>query len=194
MTACDNCGKTGVELQRCGRCRGAAYCGRSCQAQDWRKGHRYLCRAAAPSGPGALHETEVREALKAAEEEEPEVRTDADNVGAEIRATPLRRHDAEVKVVAEADPEPAAEEAGEGAVAAARRAAGAAGADAGAAAAAGAQQRAEEDSDDEPGEFVDSCTGADSVDAVEPFKLDPDFDYDRVQLSTPEFPYNMRPR
>lgn len=42
MGGCNACGATGV--QRCSKCRLVAYCGRSCQAQDWAS-HKGLCKS-----------------------------------------------------------------------------------------------------------------------------------------------------
>ena len=43
LLECAACGKKGaLELKRCGKCEGVAYCSRECQAKDW-KTHRGVC-------------------------------------------------------------------------------------------------------------------------------------------------------
>mmetsp|Transcript_143965 Transcript_143965/g.460791 ORF Transcript_143965/g.460791 Transcript_143965/m.460791 type:complete len:198 (+) Transcript_143965:67-660(+) len=189
MESCSSCAKPGASL-RCGRCRAAVYCGQQCQAADWKSGHRFTCRPAATAAP-AQHEVEVREAIAKAHEEEgaeeePEVRTDADQLGAQIRAVPLRRHDAEVKEATERVAAAAAElrravpQPSEGAAPsrAEHRAA----------------SEASSSSEDEEPRLASSEDDEAGVEKVEKFKLDPDFDYDNVTLSKPEWPYNLRPR
>lgn len=39
---CNGCGEV-VRCQRCGRCRGAYYCGRNCQLRDWPE-HKKVCQ------------------------------------------------------------------------------------------------------------------------------------------------------
>jgi len=39
---CSHCGKAGVWLKRCSRCKHASYCGAACQKVGW-KGHRKMC-------------------------------------------------------------------------------------------------------------------------------------------------------
>lgn len=99
--ACTNCLTPGAALQ-CGKCRNAVYCNRTCQAADWRAGHRYVCRG--PSAPRPEDDDLVQEALEAVDVDEPEIRTDADNLGPLIRKTPLRRHDAVIKEALAEDP------------------------------------------------------------------------------------------
>jgi TPR repeat protein len=41
--ACAHCGITSVDLKVCPRCRTAAYCGRECQASNWKAGHKEEC-------------------------------------------------------------------------------------------------------------------------------------------------------
>lgn len=43
--ACLVCGRTGVKLQRCARCRDAWYCSVECQKQHWPQ-HKAVCRPA----------------------------------------------------------------------------------------------------------------------------------------------------
>ncbi|KAL9476262.1 hypothetical protein ACSS6W_006103 [Trichoderma asperelloides] len=43
---CANCGKDSVPLMLCGRCKGAMYCGRTCQVTHFKK-HKAACRATA---------------------------------------------------------------------------------------------------------------------------------------------------
>eukprot|EP00931_Biecheleriopsis_adriatica_P062618 TRINITY_DN37780_c0_g2_i1.p1 TRINITY_DN37780_c0_g2~~TRINITY_DN37780_c0_g2_i1.p1 ORF type:complete len:189 (+),score=49.35 TRINITY_DN37780_c0_g2_i1:25-567(+) len=177
MASCSNCGKPGAS-QRCGKCQRVVYCSRTCQAADWRVGHRYACRAA--EVPLPEHGEAVVEALKAADGSEvvdgggpeSEIRTDADNLGPLIRSTPVRRADAPImELPAEND--------------------------------AGRCVEREQESDDEEDEEVKALAKedaeraaalADSVEPVEKFQLDEEFDYDNCTLSQPEWPYNLRPR
>uniref|UniRef100_A0A0G4HD24 MYND-type domain-containing protein n=1 Tax=Chromera velia CCMP2878 TaxID=1169474 RepID=A0A0G4HD24_9ALVE len=39
---CHGCGKSGVELKRCGQCKNRLYCNPECQRADW-KTHKHLC-------------------------------------------------------------------------------------------------------------------------------------------------------
>jgi Flp pilus assembly protein TadD len=41
--ACAHCGRSGVPLSKCTRCRSARYCGRDCQVAAWAK-HKPHCR------------------------------------------------------------------------------------------------------------------------------------------------------
>ncbi|KAG2496786.1 hypothetical protein HYH03_005194 [Edaphochlamys debaryana] len=56
---CDGCGVVFVKYLRCGGCRQRRYCGRSCQAADWKAGHKQQCKqlaaaaAAEKAGAGA---------------------------------------------------------------------------------------------------------------------------------------------
>merc|ERR1719296_968 len=100
MDLCGNCAKPDSTL-RCGRCKLVVYCSRQCQGADWKASHKFCCRPSTTSRP-AEHEAEVREALQSVDKEEIQegaIRTDADQLGAQIRATPLHRHDAVVKEV-----------------------------------------------------------------------------------------------
>eukprot|EP00927_Polykrikos_kofoidii_P051955 TRINITY_DN45729_c0_g1_i1.p1 TRINITY_DN45729_c0_g1~~TRINITY_DN45729_c0_g1_i1.p1 ORF type:complete len:198 (-),score=28.87 TRINITY_DN45729_c0_g1_i1:223-816(-) len=194
VCVCANCGRLPEAALRCGRCRQTVYCGKTCQSADWRSGHRYVCRgpAAETSEGGAQHVEEVREALTAVEE--PEIRTDADNAGSQIRAAPLRRHDAPIEDL-DVDPLPSPREPVRS-YAEVRNAT----------TSADEALRTVEDSanieshsgadsvDPVDSANIESYSGADSVDAVEPFALDPEFDYDTCPLSKPVWPYNERPR
>ena len=43
---CEGCGKkaqANVALKRCGNCKAVYYCGRKCQKQDWKNGHKDKC-------------------------------------------------------------------------------------------------------------------------------------------------------
>ena len=40
---CDACGKTGDGMKRCSRCHCVTYCGRDCQAKDFKSCHKKLC-------------------------------------------------------------------------------------------------------------------------------------------------------
>ncbi|KAJ1474651.1 ankyrin repeat-containing domain protein, partial [Baffinella frigidus] len=40
--SCEQCGKQGVALRRCARCKQASYCGLECQKAGW-KNHKTLC-------------------------------------------------------------------------------------------------------------------------------------------------------
>jgi hypothetical protein len=40
---CAACGKADVQMQRCSRCKAVSYCGRECQAADW-KAHKPTCK------------------------------------------------------------------------------------------------------------------------------------------------------
>jgi len=45
--ACQSCGVAESELgefKRCGRCKSVYYCGRKCQVQDWKAGHKQKCK------------------------------------------------------------------------------------------------------------------------------------------------------
>ncbi|XP_078368594.1 uncharacterized protein LOC144652468 [Oculina patagonica] len=47
---CQSCGQPESELgefKRCGGCKRAYYCGRKCQAQDWKAGHKQKCKTTA---------------------------------------------------------------------------------------------------------------------------------------------------
>merc|ERR1712048_124375 len=127
--------------------------------------------------------------MGAADEEQPEVRTDADNVGSYIRKAPIRSHDvvardleAEVRRGSEMDLPGRAS--------------------------AGVKQEVAL----EVGDPISICGAGDaqglaeamntrdkqtcdnSCNVVEQFELDPHFDYDNCSLSQPEWPYNLRPR
>ncbi len=43
-TVCTNSGESAVSLLACARCHLVRYCGRTCQAQHWKKGHKKCCR------------------------------------------------------------------------------------------------------------------------------------------------------
>ncbi|KAL6907343.1 SET domain-containing protein [Trichoderma evansii] len=45
-TQCANCGKSSMPLMLCGRCKGVAYCGRTCQVAHFKE-HKAICRATA---------------------------------------------------------------------------------------------------------------------------------------------------
>ena len=49
--ACDNCGSTSINCSFCARCRTVRYCGRACQKEDWKKGHKLVCRPTDSSTP-----------------------------------------------------------------------------------------------------------------------------------------------
>eukprot|EP00929_Paragymnodinium_shiwhaense_P050121 TRINITY_DN25262_c0_g1_i1.p2 TRINITY_DN25262_c0_g1~~TRINITY_DN25262_c0_g1_i1.p2 ORF type:complete len:195 (-),score=52.79 TRINITY_DN25262_c0_g1_i1:169-753(-) len=185
---CANCLKPHA-AQRCGRCKRAVYCDRKCQAADWRAGHKFHCRV--PEVETAEHEGDVREALASADAEEAIIkddesiiRTDADNVGQQIRTAKLRRHDAKIEELPaeaeEADDVQALRPSEPARLAPVEPA-----------------RKAEESDDEELRNDEDAAKAfeaADSVEAVQSFSLDPDFDYDKCELSTPEWPYNLRPR
>jgi hypothetical protein len=40
--SCAHCGKQGVALKRCARCKEVSYCGAACQKAGW-KGHKKTC-------------------------------------------------------------------------------------------------------------------------------------------------------
>jgi len=45
--ACQSCGQAESELgefKRCGGCKSVYYCGRKCQVQDWKAGHKQKCK------------------------------------------------------------------------------------------------------------------------------------------------------
>ena len=44
IEACDNCGNTATNCKYCSLCRTARYCGRACQKEDWKNGHKLICR------------------------------------------------------------------------------------------------------------------------------------------------------
>ena len=60
---CFHCGKSGAKLRSCAQCRRAWYCGRDCQAADWKR-HKQACRAAVAAE--ARRATRAREATAAA--------------------------------------------------------------------------------------------------------------------------------
>lgn len=45
LDRCANCGKGSMPLMLCGRCKGVAYCGRTCQVAHYKQ-HKAVCRAA----------------------------------------------------------------------------------------------------------------------------------------------------
>ncbi|KAG2496785.1 hypothetical protein HYH03_005193 [Edaphochlamys debaryana] len=61
---CDGCGVVFVKYLHCGGCRQRRYCGRACQAADWRAGHKQQCKqlaaaaAAEKAGAGAEEDAE----------------------------------------------------------------------------------------------------------------------------------------
>lgn len=46
---CSNCGKTSEsgKFKECGKCGGAAYCGRECQVAHWKSTHKFVCKKTA---------------------------------------------------------------------------------------------------------------------------------------------------
>ena len=49
---CQGCGRLESQpgdFKRCGGCKSVNYCGRKCQAQDWKAGHKQKCQAAGKS-------------------------------------------------------------------------------------------------------------------------------------------------
>lgn len=49
LHACHSCGQAESELgefKRCGGCKSVYYCGRKCQVQDWKAGHKQKCKTA----------------------------------------------------------------------------------------------------------------------------------------------------
>ena len=50
-TSCHACHVASADARRCSRCRTAVYCSKTCQATDWREGHRKVC---APPSPGGV--------------------------------------------------------------------------------------------------------------------------------------------
>lgn len=43
LPACDNCGGTDQPLMNCSRCKLVHYCGKECQRQHWKNGHKGQC-------------------------------------------------------------------------------------------------------------------------------------------------------
>lgn len=43
VRVCAACGQAGVGLKQCSRCHSVWYCGRDCQAVDWKRGHKFVC-------------------------------------------------------------------------------------------------------------------------------------------------------
>ncbi|EJD44612.1 hypothetical protein AURDEDRAFT_114308 [Auricularia subglabra TFB-10046 SS5] len=43
MHSCGHCGIDSTVLRRCGACKAIRYCGRDCQAEDWRQDHQHSC-------------------------------------------------------------------------------------------------------------------------------------------------------
>ena len=46
LYTCPACGKKEAkagEFKRCGGCKSVYYCGRKCQVQDWKAGHKHKC-------------------------------------------------------------------------------------------------------------------------------------------------------
>lgn len=41
---CDFCNKECATIKKCGKCKVATYCGRSCQAAGWKQGHSHFCK------------------------------------------------------------------------------------------------------------------------------------------------------
>ncbi|EEY64635.1 uncharacterized protein PITG_16060 [Phytophthora infestans T30-4] len=42
-SVCSACQASGIKMSRCGQCKWAAYCSKTCQRDHWRTGHRQMC-------------------------------------------------------------------------------------------------------------------------------------------------------
>ena len=55
---CNYCLKiptTASIMQRCSKCRAVYYCSRECQAKDWGRGHKELCKIACMAKLKVMH-------------------------------------------------------------------------------------------------------------------------------------------
>jgi hypothetical protein len=56
LPGCDNCADTACSLKSCSRCKLVKYCGKPCQSQHWKSGHKKRCVAVADRKPFAAAE------------------------------------------------------------------------------------------------------------------------------------------
>ena len=56
LPACDNCADTACPLKNCSRCKLVKYCGKPCQRQHWKSGHKKRCVSLADRKPFAVVE------------------------------------------------------------------------------------------------------------------------------------------
>ena len=56
LPGCDNCADTACPLKSCARCKLVKYCGKPCQRQHWKSGHKKRCVVVADRKPFAVVE------------------------------------------------------------------------------------------------------------------------------------------
>jgi len=56
LPQCDNCADTALPLKNCSRCKLVKYCGKPCQRQHWKSGHKKRCFAPKERKPFAAAE------------------------------------------------------------------------------------------------------------------------------------------